>query len=119
MRRWLVISPNRAARNTGIFLKKGKGKNIAIPTRLNSKWAMAMLNAASDFKIAASKAVMVVPRLMPIINGNAFFKDTFPVATMGTIREVVTELDCTAAVKTAPHANDFSGFLKTNCPNFS
>ena len=48
--------------------------------------------AASDLLNAASKAVIVVPILAPIISGKAFVSLTLPEATKGTINEVVIEL---------------------------
>ena len=69
-------------------------------------WAMAIVIAASFFKIAASNAVIVVPIFAPIINGKASFIFILPVATTGIRSEVVTELDCMAAVKSTPQEND-------------
>lgn len=67
--------------------------------------------AASDLKIAANSAVMVVPILAPIINGNTDESETFLVATSGTESEVVIELDCKAPVNSNPHEKDLKGLL--------
>ena len=72
---------------------------------------MARLTAASDLKIAASKAVMVVPMLAPIIKGNTEESETFLVATSGTESDVVMELDCKAPVNSNPHEKDLKGLL--------
>lgn len=63
---------------------------------------MATLIAASVLYKAAITAVMVVPRFAPIIKGKTLRSATLPVATAVTINEVVTVLDCTAAVKKTP-----------------
>ena len=82
------------------------------PIRLNNKWTMARLTAASDLKMAAISAVIVVPIFAPMIKGNTESSDTFLVATRGTDSEVVIELDCRAPVKSNPHENDLYGLLK-------
>ena len=65
-----------------------------------------MLTATSVAKKEANKAVIVVPILAPIINGKDLISETLLVATKGMIRDVVIELDCTAAVKVPPHKKD-------------
>ena len=72
---------------------------------------MARLTAASDLNIAANNAVMVVPMFAPIIKGNTDDNETFRVATRGTEREVVIELDCKAPVNNTPQENDLKGLL--------
>jgi hypothetical protein len=67
---------------------------------------MARLNAVSEIANAAINAVTVVPMLAPIIKGNACLRVILFVAANGTIKEVVTELDCTAAVSSVPIPND-------------
>lgn len=52
-----------------------------------------MLKAVCDWYITAIKAVTVVPIFAPKTKGITFFKEVFPVATKGTIKEVVIELD--------------------------
>jgi len=64
------------------------------------------------YKVAAMKAVMVVPTLAPIINGAACRRLVIFFATRGTTIEVVTVLDRIAAVVTRPQANDLSWSLK-------
>lgn len=78
---------------------------------MKTRWAMARLIAASDLNIAASNAVMVVPIFAPIIKGKTEESETFLVATSGTDREVVMELDCSAPVNSNPHEKDLSGLL--------
>lgn len=73
---------------------------------------MARLTAASDLKIAANSAVIVVPILAPIMKGKTDDKGTFLVATSGTESDVVIELDCKAPVIRRPHENDLKGLLK-------
>ena len=107
----LANNPNLLARSTGKLLIFARGRKINTPIKLKIKWAMARLTAASDLKIAASSAVMVVPILAPIINGNTEESDTFRVATRGTDREVVMELDCKAPVNNNPHEKDLNGLL--------
>ena len=58
------------------------------------------------YKVAAIKAVIVVPTLAPIINGAACRSVVIFFATMGTTIEVVTVLDRIAAVVTRPQVND-------------
>ena len=77
----------------GISLRYGMGKNSNIPMKLKRKCARAILMASGDLLSAATKAVKVVPMFAPIINGNAFLKDTLSVATNGTIKEVVVVLE--------------------------
>lgn len=89
-----------------MFRIQGMGKNITTPMALKKRWAKASEIAASDFISAANKAVMVVPRLAPRINGSTRRTDKLPVATSGTVSDVVTELDWIAAVITIPHPND-------------
>jgi hypothetical protein len=72
---------------------------------------MARLTAASDLNIAASSAVMVVPIFAPMIKGNTEESVTFLVATSGTDKEVVMELDCRAPVSNNPHEKDLKGLL--------
>src|SRR5690606_16601868 len=62
--------------------------------------------------IAAMTAVIVVPIFAPMINGKDLAKLTLRLATSGTIRLVVTVLDCIAAVKNTPYRNDKPVFLK-------
>ena len=77
--------------------------------RLNKKWAIAILMALDvfEFKVAAIKAVIVVPMLAPKINGAASFNVAIFLATMGTTTDVVTVLERIAAVVSNPHVNDF------------
>jgi len=93
MRYFKVRSPNFFAIHSGIFLPALNGRKINTPIELNKKCTIASVRAASDLKSAAKKAVKVVPILAPIINGKAFFNEIRFVATRGTIREVVIELD--------------------------
>lgn len=86
----------------GICLISGKGKKISAPIELNSTWTIAKAMAASVLYMAAITAVMVVPILAPMMNGKDFAKLTRRFATRGTTRQVVTVLDCTAAVKNIP-----------------
>jgi hypothetical protein len=95
---------------TRVLLKADDAINKTAPDKLNSKWAIAMLMAASELKLAAIKAVNVVPRLAPIIKGRAFINRIFFVATKGTNRDVDTELDCIADVIRIPHPKDLAGF---------
>jgi len=101
----------------GIFRIDFIGKNIKTPIMLNNRCAVAMLIAASFLKIAAIKAVIVVPIFAPKINGNASLALMRPIATTGTNKEVVTELDCIDAVSNTPHKNDLNLFLKINSSN--
>lgn len=73
--------------------REEKGKKIRTPIKLNNTCAIARLMANSDLSNPASRAVIVVPRLAPMIKGNAEERITFLVATRGTIREVVMEED--------------------------
>ena len=50
-----------------------------------------MASAASDFPIAAIRAVTVVPRFAPMMKGNNFFGLSFSVAASITAPEVVTD----------------------------
>ena len=94
--------PKKVAIFTGILRMDGKGKKIAAPSKLKSIWTMAILIAASVLQIAAITAVIVVPMLAPMIKGKTFINETRLFATAGTINDVVTVLDCTAAVKNIP-----------------
>ena len=76
-----------------------------------------MLTAVSVLKKAARKAVMVVPTLAPIINEKALWRLTLRVATRGTIREVVTELDWILAVRATPQPKDLNGLIKIKFSN--
>ena len=114
-----VIFPIDFARNTGNLEIYGSKKKTITPVRLNRKCTMAKLIAASDWKTAASKAVKVVPMLAPIMNWKAFLIFTLPVATSGTIKEVVRELDCETEVMIRPHENARYLFLKTIFSNRS
>ena len=58
---------------------------------------------------AASMAVMVVPMLAPIVNGNSCSSFTIPAPTSGTIADVVMELLCTITVMPVPAATAAQG----------
>src|SRR5436190_13650981 len=105
----MVSRPSPLASRIGISRKAGIGKNVSTPTRLNRKWAMAMLMAVFELTIAARNALMVVPMLAPRINGTALRSLTNRLATRGTTNEVVTELLRIAAVVSTPQAKDLSG----------
>lgn len=118
MRRICVVRlPIFLARRTGNFERYGIEKNTITPVRLKSKCTSAKLIAASDWNIAARSAVIVVPILAPIINWKAFFTLTLPVATNGTINEVVSELDCATEVITKPQPKARYLFLNTAFSN--
>jgi hypothetical protein len=109
----LAKTPRFLAKNSGIDLREEKGRKIRTPIKLNNTWATARLIAVSLLSNPARRAVMVVPILAPIINGKTDERDTFRVATRGTIKEVVMEEDCTAPVSNNPQEKDFKGLLKT------
>lgn len=90
---FIVSFPNSDDKYTGMLRIQGNGKNIITPIALKRRWANASEIAASEFNIAAIKAVIVVPKFEPRIKGSTFFTDILPVATKGTVRDVVTELD--------------------------
>ena len=69
--------------------------------------------ASGDLLNAATNAVKVVPMFAPMINGNAFLKDTLSVATNGTIKEVVVVLEWIKAVTNIPQEKAFMGPPKT------
>jgi len=71
----------------------GNDIKITTPVKLNSKWAIAIVAAASDLKPAAISAVKVVPTFAPIIKVKAFLNFILSAAAKGTKIEVVTELD--------------------------
>src|SRR5688572_7713905 len=73
----------------------------------------------SEFKVAAMKAVMVVPMLAPIIKGAAFFNVTTRWATSGTTNDVVMVEERIAAVVVIPQKNAFQLFLKNRPLNCS
>lgn len=106
IRYFMVSAPNTIASLTGMFLICLTGMKMSTPKRLNTKCTIAIVTAASFLNIAASNAVIVVPIFAPKMNGNACFILILPVATTGTIREVVTELDCNAMVTMVPKKND-------------
>ena len=114
----MAASPSCLAHHIGTERRAGIGKIRSTPIKLNSKWAKAMLKAASVCERAAINAVKVVPMFAPIKKGKALLIDILLVATNGTIKDEVTELDCTAAVRPIPHDNDRKGLLKTTCSIF-
>lgn len=70
--------------------------------------------APLELKIAAIKAVIVVPILAPSIKGAALRNVTIFFATNGTTRDVVIVLDRMVAVVTRPHPKDFNLLLNKN-----
>lgn len=82
---------------------------------------MAMLIALEvfEFKVAAIKAVTVVPILAPIMNGAACLRLAIFFATIGTTTEVVMVLERIAAVVSSPQLKDLSWFLKKKRLNTS
>ena len=63
--------------------------------------------------MAANKAVRVVPIFAPNKNGKALCKGSLLVATIGTIREVTKELDCTTPVISVPAKSERIGLPKS------
>lgn len=106
----MASHPNLPASFMGILRKKGIGKNIRTPIRLNRKCAIAILIAplVLEFSVAAIKAVIVVPTFAPIIKGAACRRSAILFATMGTTTEVVIVLDLIAAVVNIPQPKDFN-----------
>lgn len=66
----------------------------------------------SVYRMAAIKAVMVVPIFAPRIKGAACLKRTIFFATKGTTREVVTVLERITAVRLKPQKKDINWFWK-------
>lgn len=105
-----ITIPNCLVIFTIVFLSNDDIMNKTAPEKLKRKWAMAILMAVSELKLAAIKAVKVVPKFAPIINGKALMSLIFLVATNGTNKEVETELDWIADVINTPQPNDLTGF---------
>ena len=103
----------------GIDLKFGINKNIKIPMELKRRCTKAILNAAFETVSAANIAVTVVPKFAPIKNENTLLKGIALLATSGTNKEVVIELDCTAIVNTTPQKKVSTGLENTYFSIFS
>ena len=82
---------------------------------------MAILMALDEleFKVAAIKAVIVVPMFAPKMKGAAFLRETTRLATNGTTADVVMVEDRIAAVVVTPKKNAFNRFLKNRSLNRS
>ena len=76
------------------------GYQMRLSQQLKMMCAMATVTAAMvGFARAAIRPVTVVPMFAPSMKGNARFSFTAPAPAMGTMRLVVTELDCTEMVE--------------------
>lgn len=117
----VVSRPIPLAMAMGMSRNMGIGKNTSTPMKLNRKCAMAMVMALDEleFRMAAMKAVTVVPMFAPRINGTALRSVIIFCATIGTTTDVVMVLERMAAVVANPQKNDLNVFLKKKRLNFS